>query len=181
MRAAQHPARGGGGVEDAVALDQQAAFQAFAQLGFALTQGPASDQLAVFSVGQQIQVFAVGDRHFLRIGRQPQGAVVAPPTAFGKSRGQLAPALQGILTEGQFRRVVVQHQQMTHARRRGAVPAGVEYQHLQATLGQGPGTGCTDDAGTDDDHVGGQPLGHRRMPQANGSSASMISVASALT
>ncbi|MNV29900.1 hypothetical protein D3C71_1211470 [compost metagenome] len=84
------------------------------------------------------------------------------------------------MTEGQFRRVVVEHQQVAHARRRRTVQAGVQHQHLQTASGQGLGAGGADDAGADHDHIGHLALVHGRMPQAKGSSCSMIRLASAL-
>ncbi|MNX81389.1 hypothetical protein D3C86_1130740 [compost metagenome] len=122
----------------------------------------------------------MGHRHFFGIGRQPQRAVAAVGTAVGQVRAQFAPALQRILTQGQFGGVVVEYQQVAHAGGRGAVQAGVQHQHLQAATGQRLGTGGADNAGADHDHIGHLALVHGRMPQANGSSCSMIRLASAL-
>ena len=180
VRCVEHPIGRRRGIENAVAIDQQAAFQALAQFRFALVQGTAGDQFAGHALGLQVQVFAVGDGHFFGIGRQPEGAVATVGAAVGQGRRQFAPALQGILTEGQFGRVVVEDQQVAHARRCSAGQAGVQHQHAQAAPRQRLGTGGADDAGADHDHIGHQALVHGRMPQANGSSCSMIRLASAL-
>ncbi|MNF70855.1 hypothetical protein D3C84_527850 [compost metagenome] len=176
----EHPVGGRRSVENAVAVDQQTAFEVFAQFRFTGAQGITSDQLAGNALGLKVQVLAVGHGHFFGIGCQPQRPVAAVSAAFRQVRRQFAPALQRVLAQGQLGRVVVEHQQVAHTGGRRTVQASVQHQHAQAAPGQRLGARGTDDAGTDHDDIGHQALAHGRMPQANGSSCSMIRLASAL-
>ncbi len=176
----EHPAGRGRGIENAVAMDQQATFEAVAQLGFACAQSLAAEQLAGDAMGLQVGVFGLGQRHLLGVGGDPQRAVVTIGAAFGQVGSHLAPALHGVLAQRQLRRVVVEHQQVAHARRRGIGQAGVEHQHVQAPIRQRLSTGGADDSAADHDDVGHRAFVHGQIPQANGSSRSRIRVVSAL-
>ncbi|MCY1182950.1 hypothetical protein D9M73_235350 [compost metagenome] len=126
-RRLQHPAGGGRGVKDAVAVDQQTTFQPLAQRRFALAQGVPGDQFAGHALGLQHVEFVFGHGHLFGIGRQPQGAVAAVGAVCGEPGGQFTPALQRMLAERQLCGIVVEHQQVAHASGRGAVQTGIEH------------------------------------------------------
>lgn len=94
VRRVEHPVGRRGRVQNAVAVDQQAPFEALVQLHVTLAQGLGADQLAGHAMGLQVQVFTVGHRHLFGVGRQPQGAVATVRTALGQVCCLLAPALR---------------------------------------------------------------------------------------
>ena len=172
----EQPACGVRRIDDAVAADLQRPGQIPAQHWLGPVQGLGVEHLAGNALGAEDLALVFGCLQLLAVGRQPQGAAVAVSAVGVELRRPLAPQLDGVAAEGQFRRAVVHRHQVAHAHPGGAAALAVKHQHIQATAGEFMGAGAADDAGADDDDLGIHP----RMPQAKGSSSSSSRVASAL-
>ncbi len=117
--------------------------------------------------------------HLVRIGREPQRAAVAIRAAFRHRVAQRAPQPDRIMRERELGRVVVHRDHVAHARGRRAAAAVVDDDDAQPAQRELVRARGADDARADHDDVG-RRIGHDAMPQPNGSSSSITSVASAL-
>ena len=162
-------------VQHAFAGHQHAAGQPRGKHRLEFAQPGGVHGLGVHARGLQARDLGRDRGHLAVVRRHPQRPAAA---VFGLFQAfERVPQPHRIAAQGQFGRVVVHRHQVPHRRGRDPAPgdAGLDDRH-PAAVGQRPlGAAGADDPGADDDEVVAAHSGHSvpRMPQANGSSASM--------
>ncbi|EDT38099.1 hypothetical protein BamMEX5DRAFT_6127 [Burkholderia ambifaria MEX-5] len=178
-RALQQPARGDRRIENRVAGDLQRAAEPRAQHRLEPRERRRVDQLARDAMRGERHLLGAREVHLVGIGREPQRAAVAVRAAFRHFAAQRTPQRDRVMAQREFGRVVVHRDEVPHAGAGRAAARVVDDEHAQPALREFMRTCGTDDAGADYYDVG-PGLAHDTMPQPNGSSSSISSVASAL-
>jgi hypothetical protein len=173
-RLRQQPFGGARRIDDRIVLDQQAAFQPMLQRGLARAQRLRVEQVGAHAVRRAgVAHVAGGGQLFIVLG-DPERAATRERIAGAQLRREFQPEIARMAREREFRRRIVHHDDMAHARRRRAAADSARFQHLdgEPVRRQFRRARRADDPRADDDDIRAHRASFEGMPNANGSAGS---------
>src|SRR5215469_2220702 len=181
LGALDEKSRCAGRVENAIFRNQQSALETRTQVWIESMQGIGIEDLGGNAAIGVVLLLAPDLRHFFIVDGDPDGSALLVLGIVGKLGPELLPEALRVASQRELGVGVIHHDDVAHSGGGGIRANGtlVENDNLQAATRALIGAGGADDAGPDDGEVAAGA--HARIPMQNGSRASRMSSASALT